>query len=170
VRRWLLRVSRLVAVIGGLGVAVPCSQAAQPAQEKETYQKLGFEILASFPFDPQAVNAAPAAARAKVLDQQIPPAIRAWHQRKVEISGFMMPVRLEKGLVTEFLLMRFTAAAMNTNAPAIAEWVRVKAAPGVKPSVQFPVTCFGLFRVQPMFENGYLTAIYQLTAEKVITP
>jgi hypothetical protein len=155
------------AIVGGL-VFTQTLPAAEPAPT--TYRELGFDVLASFAFDPHVVNTAADPARKGAAEEQVPKAIRQWDKRRVGITGFMMPVRVEKGLVTEFLLMRYTFTAMNVTAPAITEWVRVRAKPGVPPAPQLAITCLGVFKVEPVFESGYLTAVYQLELEKLVGP
>jgi len=45
---------------------------------------------------------------------QIPASVKALNEKQVAVRGFMMPMKVEKGMVTEFLLLRNQwAAAME---------------------------------------------------------
>lgn len=132
----------------------------------EGYRRTDFSLLASFPFTLPARRADGTYDLAAV-EAQIPARIRRWHDRKVAVTGYMLPLKSEGGLVTEFLLMRFTVAAMNTNEPALNEWALVKIRPGLPAQTRRPMTLLGVLKVGPVFESGYLTAIYELAAERV---
>src|SRR5690242_15367082 len=65
---------------------------------------VGFDKLGGFEFkspedsQPEKVAAAAAA--------QIPEKVRVFDDKKVLVTGFMLPVKMDAGLVTEFLLMK----------------------------------------------------------------
>lgn len=145
----------------------PVAPLAPPAIEKG-YLKLSFEHLASFTFVPPTVDAAAdQASAAKRVDEQIPANVKSWSGKKALLVGFMIPVKMEKGLVTEFLLMRNTLACCFGATPSINEWVTVKMKKGVPPTMDVPVEFYGELKVSPVFENGYLSGIYQLEGERM---
>ena len=74
---------------------------------------------------------------------------------------------MEKGLVTEFLLMRNTMACCYGSVPNMNEWVIVKMKKGVAPLMDVPVQFYGQLKVGAMFENGYMTGLYELEGEKM---
>jgi hypothetical protein len=47
------------------------------------------------------------------------------------------------------------------------EWVIVKMKQGVAPLMDVPVSFYGQLKVGAMFENGYMTGLYELEAERM---
>ena len=132
---------------------------------------LGFDKLSSFqytlpdgPVDTNTVATTQASA-------QIPDAIRALNNRLISLKGFMLPLKVEKGLVTELLIMRDQSMCCYGSVPRINEWVSVKmVGGGVKPIMDQPVTLFGKLKVGEMYENGYLVGIYALDGDRMAGP
>jgi hypothetical protein len=146
------------------------SAGAMPAPSVENgYLKLGFEQLASYTFTPPTFEptADPKAKPAATGEEQIPPAVKAWSGKKAAITGYMVPVKMEKGLVTELLLMRNTMACCYGSVPNMNEWVIVKMMKGVPPLMDVPVAFYGELKVGAMFENGYMTGLYELEADRM---
>lgn len=140
---------------------------AAPAVENG-YLKLGFEQLASYAFNPPPFDpAADPKAKPPTGEEQIPPMVKSWNGKKAVITGYMVPVKMDKGLVTEFLLMRNTMACCFGTVPNMNEWVIVKMKKGVQPMMDVPVEFFGELKVGAMFENGYMTGLYELEGEKM---
>ncbi len=149
--------------------AIPLAAAAPPAATNEIvavngYFQVGFDRLASFhyimPDDVTPTNQPPA--------DQFPPAIRALDQKPISLRGFMLPLKVEQGLVSEMLIMRDQSMCCYGTSPKINEWVSVKMGEkGVKPVMDQPVTLFGKLHVGEMRENGYLVGVYQLDGEKM---
>ena len=149
-------------------LAGPVKDVAEP-QVENGYLKLGFEQLASYSFTPPAFDPAadPKAKPAATGEEQIPPVVKAWSGKKAAITGYMVPVKMEKGLVTELLLMRNTMACCFGSVPNMNEWVIVKLKKGVQPLMDVPVAFYGELKVGAMFENGYMTGLYELEAERM---
>jgi hypothetical protein len=153
-----------------------CAIAAEPAPAAQTpapqvengYLKLGFDQLASYTFNPPAFDpAANPNVKPPTGEEQIPATVKSWSGKKVVITGYMVPVKMEKGLVTEFLLMRNTMACCFGSVPNMNEWVIVKMEKGVQPLMDVPVAFYGELKVGAMFENGYMTGLYELKGEKM---
>lgn len=139
----------------------------QPAVENG-YLKLGFEQLASYAFNPPPFDpAADPKAIPPTGEEQIPAMVKSWNGKKAVITGYMVPVKMDKGLVTEFLLMRNTMACCFGTVPNLNEWVVVKMKKGVPPLMDVPVAFYGNLKVGAMFENGYMTGLYELDGEKM---
>ena len=146
------------------------TKASEPAapQVEGGYLKLGFEQLASYSFTPPAFDpTADPKATPPTGEEQIPPVVKSWNGKKAVITGFMVPVKMDKGLVTEFLLMRNTMACCFGTVPNMNEWVIVKMKKGVQPMMDVPVAFYGELKVGAMFENGYMTGLYELEGEKM---
>ena len=140
---------------------------SQPAVENG-YLKLGFDHLASYAFNPPPFDPAAApTAKPPTWEEQIPEMVKSWNGRKAVITGYMVPVKMEKGLVTEFLLMRNTMACCFGTVPNMNEWVVVRMRKGVPPLMDVPVAFFGQLKVGAMFESGYMTGLYELDGEKM---
>ncbi|HEY8994218.1 MAG TPA: DUF3299 domain-containing protein [Lacunisphaera sp.] len=122
----------------------------------------GFDKLASFEFTPPEDPAKAAAA-----DAQIPERVRKLDAKKVTVTGFMLPVKMESGLVTEFLLMKDQTGCCYGVMPKVTEWVVVKmAGKGVAPMMDVPITFEGTLSVGQIYESGYLTGLYLLKGDR----
>jgi hypothetical protein len=160
-RRFLL--VALCALTGAAGLRADDSATAKAPE----YAPVGFDRLASFTFTPPDTDATGQPQPAK-SPEQIPEKIRALNDQKVGVTGFMLPVKMDGGLVKEFLLVKDPMMCCYGVMPRINEWVvvRMKGA-GVKPLMDVPITFEGRLKVGEMYENGYLTGIYLLEGEKM---
>src|ERR1700712_3531357 len=131
------------------------------------YEKVGFDRLASYTFTPpESDPAKPEAAPPSGADQ-IPDKIKALDQQKVAVTGFMLPVKMEGGLVKEFLLVKDPMMCCYGVMPKLNEWIVVKmVGGGVKPLMDIPITFEGKLHVGEMYENGYLTGLYLLDGDR----
>ena len=83
----------------------------------------------------------------------------------------MLPLKVEKGAVTEMLILRDQSACCYGATPKITEWVSVRMKEdGVAPVMDEPVTIYGTLRVGEVRENGYLVGIYEMDGEKLVGP
>jgi hypothetical protein len=128
------------------------------------YSKIGFDKLAAFryvmPDEISETNKPPA--------DQFPPAIKSLNEKPIALRGFMLPLKIDQGLVTEMLIMKDQSMCCFGSTPKINEWVSVKMAEkGVKPVMDQPVTVFGKLKVGEMRENGYLVGIYEMAGDKM---
>ncbi|HVT74188.1 MAG TPA: hypothetical protein VHD61_13715, partial [Lacunisphaera sp.] len=123
-------------------------RAADPAPVLvDGYEKVGFDRLASYTYtapepDPAKPNDPP-----PVLPNQIPDRIKALDQHKVAVTGFMLPVKMNGGLVKEFLLVKDPMLCCYGVMPRLNEWVVVRmVGDGVKPLMDVPLTFEGKLR------------------------
>jgi hypothetical protein len=125
---------------------------------------VGFDKLASFEFVAPESEANSAAA-----DAQIPDKVKAFDSKQVAVTGFMLPVKMEAGLVTEFLLVKDPMMCCYGVMPKVNEWVVVKmVGRGVPPLMDVPITFAGKLKVGQIYEGGYLTGLYLLKGERQI--
>jgi mono/diheme cytochrome c family protein len=97
--------------------------------------------------------------------------IKAFSGKKVAVKGFMLPLKVEGGLVTELLLMRDQSMCCFGTVPKINEWIAVKmTTSGIKPVMDQAVTLYGTLKVGAMRENGYLVGIYQMDGMTIDGP
>ena len=123
---------------------------------------VGFDKLASYEFVPPEDLAKAAAAEA-----QIPERVREFNDKKVAVTGFMLPVKMDAGLVTEFLLVKDPMMCCYGVMPKVNEWIVVKmTGKGVPPLMDVPITFEGTLSVGQLYEGGYLTGLYLLKGER----
>lgn len=142
---------------------------AEPEVE-QGYLRLGFDRLAGYKFTAPAFDpsADPHAAPKATGEEQIPAEVKAWSGRKAIVTGFMLPVKMNNGLVVEFLLVKDPMMCCYGVVPNMNEWVVVKMTnDGVKPLMDVPISFYGTLKVGAQFENGYMTGIYQLAGERM---
>ncbi|KAF0180151.1 MAG: Uncharacterized protein FD161_929 [Limisphaerales bacterium] len=158
--------------------ATPVAKAPPAAlgavQKDGEFLIVGFDRLAAFNYD--IPDEAPAATNAPVKPvappkEQIPANVKAFDKQRVALKGFMLPLKVEGGLITELLIMRDQSMCCYGTVPKINEWVSVKmTGKGVKPIMDQAVTLYGKLHVGEIRENGYLVGIYQMDGEKVAGP
>lgn len=135
------------------------------------FATVGFDKLSAFKYDVPEDAGATNSAVLKDPDQQIPAEVKAYNGRRVSLKGFMLPLKVEGGLVTELLIMRDQSMCCYGAVPKINEWVSVKmTSKGVKPVMDQAVTLQGTLKVGAIRENGYLVGIYQMDGERVNPP
>ena len=145
-----------------------------PVQKDGDFLIVGFDRLATFNYDvpddaPVGTNA-PAKPVAPPKDQ-IPASVKAFDKQRVALKGFMLPLKVEGGLITELLVMRDQSMCCYGTVPKINEWVSVKmTGKGVKPIMDQAVTLYGKLHVGEIRENGYLVGIYQMDGERLAGP
>lgn len=151
------------------GSPVRAENAVNAPEVEQGYLRLGFDRLASYkftapPFDPDAdPNNRPPSG-----EEQIPAEVKSWSGKKAIVTGFMLPVKMENGLVSEFLLVKDAMMCCYGAVPEMNEWVVVKMIKGgVRPLMDVPISFLGTLKVGAMFENGYMTGIYLLEGEKM---
>jgi hypothetical protein len=159
------------AVIPSPGIRVPVITQA-PAVEQNGYLQVGFDRLAGFPIrlhwelvDPVRIQGVQ-----KVLGE-IPGGIKSLDNGKVAVRGFMLPLKLENGLVTEFLLMRTQARCCYGLPIQVNEVLSVRMAKPVKSLMDQPVTVYGRLHLSESRDpNGALSSIYTMDGDKLKLP
>ncbi len=134
------------------------------------YEGVTFDKLASFPYE---VPLDPVTNRVELvkLNAQIPERIKSLDKKPVAIRGFMLPLKVENGLVTELLIMRDQSMCCFGTVPKINEWINIRmAGDGVQPIMDQPVTLMGQLKVGEVLENDYLVGIYEMEGDKMIGP
>ena len=94
----------------------------QSTQEEKTPLLLVFcrSVLKNWPpsiTKCQKISAAVADEEGVVYKEQIPEAIHALNQKAISLKGFMLPLKVEQGLVTEMLIMRINPCAVMALSP-----------------------------------------------------
>ena len=96
-------------IASGTANAGPKTNAAAKTEKLGDYHVVGFDKLAGYSFEVSDELLAPVtnnAAMAQRVDSQIPATVKAFNEKPVALKGFMLPLKVEGGLVTELLIMR----------------------------------------------------------------
>jgi len=151
----------LAAWMAALTLTAPASAAP--------YLTVGFDRLSDFEFDPAKVTATSDAGVRAAGDELIPETLRRLDGQKVAISGFMLPLKTQDGVVTELLLMRTQMSCCFGGTPNTNEWVIVRSAKknGIKSLMDTVVTISGTLKVGTVVEGGVISGIYSLEAEQM---
>lgn len=131
------------------------------------YTEVGFDRLADFKYEvPDGALTEPAA-RAVMARNRIPRAIAKLDGQKVAVAGYMLPLRVESGKITEFLVLRDQSLCCYGAVPKINEWISVRTpkGKGIPPAMDRKLTFYGVLKVGEIVENGYLVGIYEMDAE-----
>jgi hypothetical protein len=135
-----------------------------PPNEVDGHVRLEFAWLSDFKIETPAnydPDVKPEASLAAV-DKQIPGAIKQFDGKRVQLTGFMLPVKMEGQLVSQFLLMRDQMMCCYGVMPRMNDWIVVHAAKPVRFTPDVPVSYRGKLQVKPMQEQGFITGIYLL--------
>lgn len=153
----------------GLSFAAAGTGLADPAPAVDNgYLKLGFDRLSGFKF--VAPNYDPITDAAKpppTGEDQIPARVKEYSGKKAVITGFMLPTKLDNGKATEFLIMANQMACCFGTVPNMNDWVVVHMPQGVEVVQDVPISFYGKLKVGAMYENGYMTGIYEMEADKM---
>lgn len=163
---------------GGTTKTVSAATSSHGNKQQQTdgdFVSVGFDKLAGYTFEMSDDLLAPAtndtAAATAKTEAQIPATIKALNKKRVAVQGFMLPLKVEGGVVTEMLIMKDQSMCCYGVVPKINEWISIKMVKdGVKPIMDQPVTLYGTLRVGEMRENGYLVGIYGMDGETMAAP
>lgn len=130
--------------------------------------QLTWDKLSGFKFDVYEVASETNAGRALLRsDDTIPPQILAYDGKAVTVSGYVLPLRVQRGLTKEFLLLRDQGTCCFGQRAQINHFIRVKFSAGMKAEKGIPYQVSGKLRVGEIMIQGYLTGIYRLDADEV---
>lgn len=151
------------------GEDAPLTNAATTVKSEDGYLSAGFEVLSNFKYDTYEEYDEATGGRPLTKSKDVIPAdIKAYDGKRVVVKGFIMPLRLKKGLVTEFLLYRDQAACCFGKAAQMNHYMRVTMKEGgFEPGSMVTHKVYGTLQVGEIYVQGYLTGIFQMTADKV---
>lgn len=142
----------------------------KPLKTVSGYTQVGFDWLAGFALPSPATPVAQGAPPPDVL-AQVPAPIKRLDGKKVLVTGFMLPVKIEKGFATEFLLLSSPLLCCYGVTPAVNQWILVKMRQeGLPPVQDVPMPVAGRLRLRAQWESGLLTGIYELEGEGLLKP
>ncbi len=143
---------------------------ARGAPSVSGYAHLHYSQLAGFKFQPPPQPIPPDRPPPDVL-AQIPAAIRKYDGRKVVLTGYLLPLKLENGLATEFFFLSSPTLCCYGVIPEVNEWMLVRMrGEGLPPVQDVPLFLAGRLRVRPRWEDGQLLGIYELEGHGLLKP
>lgn len=102
---------------------------------------------------------------------QVPAVLRKFDGRKIVLTGYLLPLKLENGLATEFFLLSNPTLCSHGVIPEVNEWMLVKMrGEGLPPVPDVPMFLAGRLQVRPRWEHGYLLGIYELEGHGLLKP
>ena len=162
-RRSLATLALLLSVVSSPVIA---AETKPDAAKTPGYTTTTFGRLAGYSFpiineeDPKKVAA--------LYNAQIPDDIKALDGKKTVVSGFMLPVKVNKGVVTELLLMKDQMSCCYGATPSLNDFVIVRMPEGKgKLVVDTPIFIYGTLKVGAVLENDFLAGVYQLDGDKM---
>lgn len=139
-----------------------------PLEMVSGYAKIHYSQLAGFKFRPPPQPVAAGQPPPEVL-AQVPAAIRRLDGKKVVLTGYMLPLKLEQGLATEFFFLSSPTLCCYGVVPEVNEWMHVKMRKEGLPAIQdVPMFLAGRLRVRARWEEGYLVGIYELESDGLL--
>jgi hypothetical protein len=102
---------------------------------------------------------------------KIPGEVKAYNEKSVALTGYMLPIKVNEGLVTDFLLLPNTLSCCYGTTPRINEIIVVKTTgKGVKAKKDIPISVLGTLHVGAIRNNEHLIGIYQMDCERIVEP
>jgi hypothetical protein len=139
------------------------------AVTKDGYLKTGFDVLGSFEFnspDNDAPPVSPAAVKASMA--QVPDRIKKLDGKRVMVTGYMLPLKMEGNRVTDFLLVSSPMLCCYGVVPRMNDWIVVKVpSPGTSVLMDSPIQFYGRLHVHEMVQDGMMSGIYLLDGERM---
>ncbi len=154
--------------LGFRDAPVIAGEAELEGQERDAFQSVSWDTLASFPYDfelPGTLEDASPEALAQRNERLIPAQVRALDRLPIAVRGYVIPISIEQGRVTEFIL-----AAKNEigccfgDGLSMNQWIHVFVPEGRSFDLQpFGVaTVLGRLEVGEVVEQGTVMSLYRM--------
>jgi hypothetical protein len=146
-------------LMGGLSAFAAEGHGTPEKTDKDCIEA-GFDLLASFEYGKPVDEDWPAGvtSEVKAYKHEIPAQIKSLNGRRVRVTGFMLPLEMENGLATDFLIMKSQTLCCYGVYPRENEWVSVHmTGRGMRAVMDVPVSVEGELHVgtQPGQEGIY---------------
>jgi hypothetical protein len=131
---------------------------------------LGFDRLSAFDYTivDAGTGATPEQIAAARQRDQVPDWIRVYHEKRVLLTGYLMPLTIENGRTKKFVLMKDVTTCCYGAVPNMNDYVVVTMKEGVVPVQDVPVQLVGVFHVTEKYEGGYVTSLFEVDGEKFL--
>ena len=141
--------------------------------EGGSFYSLGFDKLSAFDYKVEDVGtgATPEEMAKAMKRDQVPPWIHLYDQQKVVLTGYMMPLQVQNGLSTKFVMMRDITTCCYGAVPNMNDYVVVTMRePGIQVVQDIPVRMLGTFRIDQRYDGGYVVSLFVMDGEKFLGP
>ncbi len=148
---------------GAMSIVLGLAAGSLGAQQSPKPQPISFDQLTAYDYELPG----PLAAVTKETQAQMPGSIRALNGKRVQISGFMLPIDLEADGVRQFILngsldMCYFGAPVRIN-----DWIMVTMSQGKKAQFShMPTRITGTLEVGEEIRNGRIVSLYRLKADE----
>lgn len=155
----------------GPSIASDTLPGAAAADEHATaggYRAVSFDLLAGFPYASFVADEA-GADELTPATREIPAEVQALHNRKVDVTGFMIPIELEKDRAKSFLLVKDRLICCFGRMPKPNEWIFVEMTGGATADMvsDVPATVRGTIEVREEIRDGVVMGLYNMRGENV---
>jgi hypothetical protein len=162
--RWCLQLTIILAGVCAARGADPRAVPQPPVVDG--FLKLNFYWLSSFDFVRPPSDAPPGPGGKQATgEEQIPPAIKGWGEKRATLTGFMVPINFKEGKTTEIILTANLMLCCYGTVPKVNDWVLVRIPSGMDVVQDQPITFRGRFHVGAQIDDGILTAVYEMDAD-----
>ena len=132
---------------------------------------VGFDRLSAFEYT--IVDAGTGASREEIEKarkrDQVPAWIRFYQDKRVVLTGYLMPLQIENGRAKKFVLMKDINTCCYGAVPNMNDYVVVTMKGEAVPAVQdVPVELIGTLHIEEKYDNGYVTSLFTLDGEKFL--
>jgi hypothetical protein len=135
------------------------------------YSPLSFAFLSSFEYDvpDPFTTKTMKAEQLKKLSDQIPEYIKILHEKKITLTGFMVPIDVVEEGVKSFILTYNQMMCCFGQMPWYNEWVYVEMPEGKPATYQndVPIAVSGTLEVGEEIEDGFVISLYRMKGEQV---
>jgi hypothetical protein len=111
--------------------------------------------------------------KGKKPDSTVPGSIKALNGQKISVSGFMIPMLMDRDKVLSFILAQSRMTCCYGVVPKLNQWIYVKLDNGktTESTMDIPITVFGTFNVGSEFdEQNKGWCLYRMNSDKVEVP
>ena len=169
---------RLGAIVALTLTAAANSPAPTPAREPTKVKldgdevlTLGFDKLAAFEYTIVDAGTGATAAEIEKAKQrdQVPAWIRTYQDKRVLLTGYLMPLQVEGGRSKKFVMMKDATTCCYGAVPNMNDYVVVTMkGDAIVPVQDVPVQLVGILRIAEKYEGGYITALFSMDGEKFL--
>jgi hypothetical protein len=137
----------------------------------EDLPSIGFDLLASYPYKIVDLGngATPEEIEVAKKTDQVPVNVKAYDGKRVVLTGYMMPLKMDKGLSVSFILMKDVTTCCYGATPSMNDYLIVTMrGKGVEAVQDVPVQVSGTLSIRQTYEDGYIVSLYTLEGEKFL--
>jgi hypothetical protein len=134
---------------------------------------LGFDKLSSFTYT--LVDAGTGATEEEIAEHlkkdPVPEWVRAYDNKRVLLTGYMMPLQVENGRSKKFVMMRDVNTCCYGAVPNMNDYLVVTMeGEGVEAIQDVPVDLVGVFKIDHRHDGGYVVSLFAMKGEKFLGP